>query len=371
MRCMNEFDSKLFGRRSFSCIKEQCPYELRIHMMKAYMVTPFVVNQIITMLIKTGLPRWIHSNLIVESRTRGCRLGLCKLLGLIFGHGGMRFNTEKCPIMKVKLYKEEELFAIEEDAAKVIKERRESIRKASLDGIHKSNLQGLDAEHKKFEQHKTKLKRRNTEKELVKREEVGDPYAHFKDVEVNIESIMEENVMFDFKEFNEQLEITLQFGWIMLFSAVFPLGSTVAMINNTLEMRSDTYKLTHVSQRPVPTVSNGIGSWEHIIEGVIRTAVVVNVAIMAISLNAFKLWDEPVSYNEQVEMDANGETRGGAFDKWTEIALLIFIVITVFEWFLKIVTSMVPSLPQSILQMKKDRMDELFRLFAHSEDLED
>ena len=108
--------------------------------------------------------------------------------------------------------------------------------------------------------------------------------------------------MFDFKEFNEQLEITLQFGWIMLFSAVFPLGSTVAMINNTLEMRSDTYKLTHVSQRPVPTVSNGIGSWEHIIEGVIRTAVVVNVAIMAISLNAFKLWDEPVSYNEQGEM---------------------------------------------------------------------
>jgi len=38
MRCQNEGDSAILGDGSFSCIKEQCPYALRVTMMKAFMV---------------------------------------------------------------------------------------------------------------------------------------------------------------------------------------------------------------------------------------------------------------------------------------------------------------------------------------------
>jgi hypothetical protein len=88
---------------------------------------------------------------------------------------------------------------------------------------------------------------------------------------------------------------------------------------------------------------------------------------MAISLNAFNLWTEPKASSDYEE----GEFRMGAFDNWREIALLIFIVITVFEWLLKLVTSLVPELPASMVKMKKDRKVDLFRLFANPEDLEE
>ena len=231
---------------------------LRVKMMKAYMLTPFVVNQLINMVIKTGLPKWIHTNLKEEKGNRkGCYLGLCQLLGLILGHGGMRFKSEKCPTLKVELYKME---GWENDNTGGLAAHEHELEVEEIAEMHDemhddADHTGLhaDREHEKFEKHKRKLKREATKKKIQDRRNRGDPLAHFKEAEVNVEFIMEESILWDFNEFNEQLEICLQFGWIMLFSAVFPLGSTIAMINNTLEMRSDTYKLTNVCKRPGET----------------------------------------------------------------------------------------------------------------------
>lgn len=42
----------------------------------------------------------------------------------------------------------------------------------------------------------------------------------------------------------------IQFGYVFLFSAVYPLAGVWAVINNLLEIRADAFKLCKVYQRP-------------------------------------------------------------------------------------------------------------------------
>lgn len=48
--------------------------------------------------------------------------------------------------------------------------------------------------------------------------------------------------------FSDHLEMLVQMGYVVLFSAAFPLAGLCALANNLLEIRSDAFKLAHVHQ---------------------------------------------------------------------------------------------------------------------------
>ena len=56
--------------------------------------------------------------------------------------------------------------------------------------------------------------------------------------------------------------MTVQFGFVTMFSVVWPWAGLVAFINNQLELRGDAFKLCFGSRRPVPRRTKGIGEWE-------------------------------------------------------------------------------------------------------------
>lgn len=56
-------------------------------------------------------------------------------------------------------------------------------------------------------------------------------------------------------------EIVLQFGYLALFSPVWPLISIGFLINNVIELRTDFLKIATEHQRPAPVRSEGIGPW--------------------------------------------------------------------------------------------------------------
>ncbi|CAO2647320.1 Nn.00g082420.m01.CDS01 [Neocucurbitaria sp. VM-36] len=56
-------------------------------------------------------------------------------------------------------------------------------------------------------------------------------------------------------------EMVIQFGYLALFSPVWPLVPIGFFINNWLELRSDFLKICIEYQRPAPTRSDGIGPW--------------------------------------------------------------------------------------------------------------
>lgn len=54
----------------------------------------------------------------------------------------------------------------------------------------------------------------------------------------------------------------IQFGYVFLFSSVFPLAAFWAVFNNVLEIRTDAFKLCKAFQRPIGRQAKNIGAWQ-------------------------------------------------------------------------------------------------------------
>ncbi|KAJ9601623.1 hypothetical protein L9F63_000231, partial [Diploptera punctata] len=85
--------------------------------------------------------------------------------------------------------------------------------------------------------------------------------------------------------FPEYLEMILQYGFITIFVAAFPLAPFFALLNNVLEMRLDAKKFLRFYRRPVPRRVKSIGVWFRILDILGKISVVTNAFIIAFSSN--------------------------------------------------------------------------------------
>ncbi|CAB0010579.1 unnamed protein product [Nesidiocoris tenuis] len=81
--------------------------------------------------------------------------------------------------------------------------------------------------------------------------------------------------------FEEYLEMVLQYGFVTLFVAAFPLAPFFALINNIGEIRLDAFKMVAQSRRPLAERVEDIGAWYGILQGVTYCAVVSNAFVIA------------------------------------------------------------------------------------------
>jgi hypothetical protein len=75
-------------------------------------------------------------------------------------------------------------------------------------------------------------------------------------------------------------EMVIQFGYLALFSPVWPLVPIGFFINNWIELRSDFLKICVEHQRPHPTRSDGIGPWVASLESLTWLGSVSSAAIV-------------------------------------------------------------------------------------------
>ncbi|KAG5872235.1 hypothetical protein JTB14_002995 [Gonioctena quinquepunctata] len=81
--------------------------------------------------------------------------------------------------------------------------------------------------------------------------------------------------------FPEYLEMVLQYGFVTIFVAAFPLAPFFALLNNVLEMRLDAQKLLTFYRRPVSQRVRDIGVWYRILDSIGKLSVVTNGFIIA------------------------------------------------------------------------------------------
>ncbi|XP_076249418.1 anoctamin-4 [Calliopsis andreniformis] len=81
--------------------------------------------------------------------------------------------------------------------------------------------------------------------------------------------------------FDEYLEMILQYGFLTLFVAAFPLAPLFALLNNIAEIRLDAYKMVKEARRPLAERVEDIGAWFGILRGVTYVAVVSNAFVIA------------------------------------------------------------------------------------------
>ena len=60
---------------------------------------------------------------------------------------------------------------------------------------------------------------------------------------------------------NDLREMVIQFGYLVLFSVVWPLTPVSFLVNNWIELRSDAAKICFEMQRPTPFRADSIGPW--------------------------------------------------------------------------------------------------------------
>jgi len=81
--------------------------------------------------------------------------------------------------------------------------------------------------------------------------------------------------------FNEYLEMLVQYGFVTIFVAAFPLAPMCALLNNILEIRIDAKKYVRRYRRPTAHRTADIGIWFAILTSVSKLAVISNAMIIA------------------------------------------------------------------------------------------
>uniref|UniRef100_A0A4W6EUW4 Anoctamin n=1 Tax=Lates calcarifer TaxID=8187 RepID=A0A4W6EUW4_LATCA len=83
--------------------------------------------------------------------------------------------------------------------------------------------------------------------------------------------------------FDDYLELFLLFGYVSLFSCVYPLAAVLVVLNNVTEVYSDAFKMCHVFKRPFSDPAANIGVWQLAFEAMSVIAVVTNFALIGMS----------------------------------------------------------------------------------------
>ena len=70
----------------------------------------------------------------------------------------------------------------------------------------------------------------------------------------------------------------IQYGFVTMFVAAFPLAPLLALLNNIFEIRLDAYKYTTQMRRPLGYRARDIGIWSRILEAMTYMSVISNVS---------------------------------------------------------------------------------------------
>ncbi|XP_054911527.1 anoctamin-2b isoform X2 [Poeciliopsis prolifica] len=79
----------------------------------------------------------------------------------------------------------------------------------------------------------------------------------------------------------EYMEMIIQFGFVSLFVASFPLAPLFALLNNVIEIRLDARKFVTELRRPVTARAKDIGVWYNILSGMGKLSVIINAFVIS------------------------------------------------------------------------------------------
>lgn len=95
---------------------------------------------------------------------------------------------------------------------------------------------------------------------------------------------------------DDYAELAIQYGYVTLFVAAFPIAPLLAFGSNIVEIRTDGWKLLHAYRRPIPHGAQDIGTWLSILQLTSIISVGTNAGIICFTMDIFdvtpqgKLW---------------------------------------------------------------------------------
>jgi hypothetical protein len=96
-----------------------------------------------------------------------------------------------------------------------------------------------------------------------------------------IEEEMAEMEKDEVELFDDYLEFVMTYGYITMFAAAFPFGTTLTALFIVIEMKSDIFRLERNSRRPHVRQVHAIGTWETVLCGLSFVSVFTNIWLMS------------------------------------------------------------------------------------------
>ncbi|KIY44981.1 DUF590-domain-containing protein [Fistulina hepatica ATCC 64428] len=95
-----------------------------------------------------------------------------------------------------------------------------------------------------------------------------------------LEHVRAELALPEYDTFEDYNEMVTQYGYVVLWSAIWPLAPLMALVNNFFEMRSDAYKITVHHRRPIPVRTDTIGPWRETMDVLAWLGAMTNAALV-------------------------------------------------------------------------------------------
>ena len=99
---------------------------------------------------------------------------------------------------------------------------------------------------------------------------------------------------------NNYMELVVQFGFITLFSVVFPLAAPLSLLCNYLQIHTQKQNMVY-SRRYKAEVATGIGPWLEILQVIAKVAVIINMGSLFFTSSISKAMFSGVDYQHLVE----------------------------------------------------------------------
>jgi hypothetical protein len=231
----------------------------------------------------------------------------------------------------------------EQDVTKV---RSELVNVFNVDTFRRLLLEGVIP----FVSTKIRLRNKKQQNHDSKKNDLSSP---------DNQSLFEEEVNKEaYEEFDDYIEMIIQLGYICLFASAYPLAPFVAMIANFIEIRLDTFKITHVHRRPTSVRVPGIGVWSSLMKVIVWMSAITNCMIFSFSSQ------QMVQYlPDYFTIDTEGEHDLKDGNGW----IVVFIVFGIERFLLIagiILCLAIPSVPEDV-KVKEQQKDYVHMLMQH------
>lgn len=145
-----------------------------------------------------------------------------------------------------------------------------------------------------------------------------------------------------YQQFDDYIEMLIQFGYVTLFASAYTLAPALAAIATFIEMRSDMWKLNHLHQRPNVMKTRGLGVWSSALKLIGWLSAFSNLLIFAFTSSQMRAWF-PDWYSDSGD--------GKSVMKDSSAADVMFTLWMIEHAFLLIgffVRVMIPSIPRNV-----------------------
>lgn len=103
-------------------------------------------------------------------------------------------------------------------------------------------------------------------------------------------AILLESDQEDYDSFEDYHHVIVQFGFVVMFSMLWPPMPVACLVINALKTRGDGFRMCHTLKRPLPRKAAGIGEWKMLLHFLAVTGIIVNIGLIFISTGAMEFY---------------------------------------------------------------------------------